>query len=226
MKDKKKYSLLYIEDETYLREAVVDFFEDEFSIIYQASNGIEGFEIYKNHKPDMIITDIEMPLMNGLEFCEKVRHDDTTTPIIIMSAYSHTHYLLKAVELNLIKYLIKPIDETLLDEALNLCFEKMETKTPSIINLGHEYFYDLFNHALTHNNAHIKLTALQIKLIENLIKNQGNIVSYEQLENSLWYEEGMTLEALRCLVRDIRKVSYKNIIENVSKVGYRVNING
>jgi DNA-binding response OmpR family regulator len=225
MKNTIKYSLLYIEDEAYLRKAVVSYFEDEFSVIYEASNGIEALEIYKKEKPDIIITDIEMPQMNGLEFCEQIRQTDLTTPIIIMTAYSHTPYLLKATELNLIKYLIKPIDEELLEEALKVCFERITSKKPSVLDLGDSYLYDSFNHTLSKENQLIRLTSLQSKLVYILIKNQGRVVSYEQLENSLWYNGGMSMEALRCLVRDIRKVSHKKIIENISKMGYRVNIN-
>ena len=226
MKNITKYSLLYIEDEAYLRKAVVNYLEDEFNIIYEASNGVEGLKIYKNKKPDIIITDVEMPQMNGLEFCTKVREQDLTTPIIIMTAYSHTEYLLKATELNLIKYLIKPIDEELLEEALKVCFERIESKKPSVLNLGESYLYDSFNHTLSKEKNLIHLTTLQSKLLDILIKNQGRVVSYEQLENSLWYNNGMSMEALRCLVRDIRKVSHKKIIENISKTGYRVHLDG
>ena len=226
MKNTIKYSLLYIEDEEYLRKAVVSYFEDEFRVIYEASNGIEALEIYKNEKPDIIITDIEMPQMNGLKFCATIRQTDLTTPIIIMTAYSDTEYLLKATELNLIKYLIKPIDEELLEEALKVCFERIESKEPSVLNLGDSYLYDSFNHTLSKDKKLIHLTTLQSKLLDILIKNQGRVVSYEQLENSLWYNDGMSMEALRCLVRDIRKVSHKKIIENISKMGYRVNIDG
>ena len=226
MKNTTQYSLLYIEDEAYLRKAVVAYFEDEFDVIYEASNGVEGLEIYKTKKPDIIITDIEMPHMNGLEFCSKVREQDLTTPIIVMTAYSHTEYLLKATELNLIKYLIKPIDEELLEEALKVCFERIESKKPSVLNLGESCFYDTFNHTLVKDKELLHLTALQSKLLDILIKNQGRVVSYEQLENSLWYNDGMSMEALRCLVRDIRKVSHKKIIENISKIGYRVHLDG
>ncbi len=226
MKSKPKYSLLYVEDEAIVRGAVVSFLEDMFSEIYEAEDGFGALKIYHDKKPDIIITDIEMPKMNGLEFCKRVRKEDDKTPIIIMTAYSHTEYLLKATELNLVKYLIKPIEETALFEALNLCFEKIKSKNPSVVNLGNGYLYDTFNHVLSVDGELVKLTSSQSLLLEILIKNRGNVVSYTQLENSIWYDSGMSKDALRCLVRDIRKLTYKEIIENVSKVGYRVNLHG
>ncbi len=226
MKNHAKYSLLYVEDEAYIRKAVVLFLQDQFSHIYEAQDGKEAFEIYQDKKPDIIITDIEMPRMNGLDFCKKVREKDDKTPIIIMTAYSHTPYLLKATELNLVKYLIKPIEEKPLFDALNSCFEKIESGNPSVVNLGNNYLYDTFNHILTCDGEIIKLTVSQSLLLNILIKNKGQVVSYRQLENSIWYDSAMSKDALRCLVRDIRKFTYKEIIENSSKVGYKVNLHG
>ncbi len=226
MKNQAKYTLLYVEDEAYVRKAAVMFLEDEFSEIYEAQDGKEALEIYYDKKPDIIITDIEMPKMDGLEFCKRVRKEDEKTPIIIMTAYSHTEYLLKATELNLVKYLIKPIEEESLNEALKSCFEKIESGNPSVVGLGNNYLYDTFNHVLTHEKKLIHLTSSQTLLLDILIKNRGHVVSYIQLENSIWYDNGMSKDALRCLVRDIRKFTYKEIIENISKIGYKVNLHG
>ena len=68
MQEKTKYSLLYVEDESLVREMVVEYLDIFFLEIYEASNGLEALEIYNDKKPDMIITDIEMPKMNGLKF--------------------------------------------------------------------------------------------------------------------------------------------------------------
>ncbi len=226
MKTQAKYTLLYVEDEAYIRKMAVSFLEDLFTDIFEAGDGKEALAVYHDKKPDIIITDIEMPKMNGLELCEKIRKNDTKTPIIIMTAYSHTEYLLKATELNLIKYLIKPIQEKSLLDTFKVCFEKIDSGSPSVVNLGENYLYDTFNHTLTLEAEMIKLTASQSHLLEILIKNQGQVVSYTQLENTIWYDSAMSKDALRCLVRDVRKYTYKEIIENISKVGYKVHIDG
>ena len=226
MKTKPRYSLLYVEDEEFIRSVVVSFLEDHFCEIYEASSGQEALKLYKQNKPDIIITDIEMPFTNGLELCKKIRKIDKLTPIIIMSAYSKTEYLLEAMELNLVKYLIKPVEEESLFSALKLCYERIESKDPSVVSLGEGYRYDIFNQILTHEKKIIDLSASQSLLLEILIKNRGSVVSYLQLENAIWYDSYMSKDALRCLVRDIRKNTYKKIIENISKVGYKVNYDG
>ncbi len=223
MKEQAKYSLLYIEDEVPMRQLVCSFLEEYFSEIYEADNGEMGLEILREKNPDIIMTDIEMPKMNGLVFCEKVRQTDLYTPIIVMTAYSQKEYLLKATELNLIKYLIKPVEEKKLFKALELCFERIEKKAPSIVNLGEGYQFDLFNQQLICNEKLIDLTTSQIILLEILIKNKGRVVTYEELEYMVYPNEVISRNGLRCLVRDIRLESYKGIIKNVSKLGYRVN---
>lgn len=226
MKKNAKYTLLYVEDEALIRKMAVRFLEDLFVDIFEAEDGKEALEIYHDTKPDIIITDIEMPKMDGLALCEQIRKTDTHTPIIIMTAYSHTDYLLKATELNLIKYLIKPIQEKSLLDALKICFEKIESGHPSVVSLGNGYHYDTFNHTLTYQKAVIKLTASQSHLLDILVKNRGEVVSYTQLENSIWYDNAMSKDALRCLVRDVRKLTYKEMIENISKIGYKVHFDG
>jgi DNA-binding response OmpR family regulator len=224
MKKENNLNLLYVEDEEFIRKNAVLFLEDEFQNIYEASNANEALKIYNEKKPDIIITDISMPKMSGLELCEEIRKKDNKTPIIITTAYSDTKYLLKAVELNLVKYLIKPIEEESLFEALQICFEKINDQNSNIINLSDKHKYDIFNHTLTHNNTIIKLTQSQTLLLELLIKHKNRVVTYQEIENHLYYDKGMSEDALKSLVRGLRSKINKELIENFSKIGYKIHI--
>ncbi len=226
MHTKPKYSLLYVEDEESIRRIAISYLGEYFTQIYEAGDGKVALEIYKDKKPDIIITDIEMPKMNGLEFCKEIRKNDDKTPIIITTAYTTTEYLLEAVSLNLVKYLVKPIEEESLFEALTLCFEKIESKNPSIIKLTKKHNYDTLNHILTYDGKIVKLSARESKFLDILIKNQNRVISYAEIENYIWQEKGMSEDALRCLVRNIRKIINKDVIENISKSGYKINPHG
>ena len=224
MLDKPKYSLLYVEDEASIREMVVAYLDDIFRDIYEATNGEEALMLYHEKRPDIIITDIEMPKMNGLQFASLVRKEDETTPLIITTAYTSVEYLLEATELNLIKYLVKPIEEEKLEEALQSCFNKIELKSSSVVRLSEKHRYDTFNHTLTFEGKLISLTSSQTQLLDLLIKNRNRAVTYTEIENHIWYDKIMSDSALRSLVYDIRKLIGKNSIENVSKTGYRINL--
>ena len=224
--EKSPYTLLYIEDEAPARMVTSMYLADYFEHIIEAENGKEGLKLYEAHHPDIIITDIEMPQMNGLEFCKAIRQKDKITPIIITTAYTSVEYLLEAVTLNLIKYLRKPLQEAELNEALKLCFEQLADQNPSIFKLTSTLFYDLLNQTLSNQKEIIPLTSSQRMLLEILIKNRNRVVSYVEIENSIWYDKVMTPDSLRTLVRKLRKVVGKEVIENVSKTGYKINLRG
>ncbi len=215
-------SLLYVEDEDFIRENAVLFLEDTFETIYEADNAYDALKLYADKKPDIIITDISMPKMSGLQMCEKIRKTDSKTPIIITTAHTKTEYLLKAVELQLIKYLVKPIDEDELMEALELCFNKLQADDSNIVKLTATHTYDTFNQTLFNNDEVIKLTAQETLFFKLLLKNPEHVCSYTEIENCLFSEYGMSEDALKTLVKNIRKKTEKSLIENHSKLGYKI----
>jgi DNA-binding response OmpR family regulator len=222
--EKSKYSLLYVEDELAVREIVLEYLEEFFSDVYEASNGVEALKIYNNKKPDVIISDIEMPKMNGLKLASLIRKKDITTPIIITTAYTSVEYLLEATELNLIKYLVKPVEESKLEKALKICFERIESSCPSVVALTNKHFYDTFNSTLSYEGKLIALSTSQIQLLSLLIKNRNRAVTYVEIENHIWYNKVMSEAALRSLVYDTRQLISKEVIENVSRTGYKIKL--
>ena len=221
-----KYTLLYVEDEAPIRMVTKMFLAPYFTEIFEAQDGLEAFQIYEEEKPDMIITDIEMPHLNGLELCRKIRKQDKETPIIITTAYTSVDYLLEAVSLNLIKYLGKPLKEEEIIEALENSFELLESKYPSVVQLSNELYYDTLNQSLSEQKNIISLSQYQSMLLNILIKNKDRIVSYAEIENEIWYDKVMTADSLRTLVRKTRKLVGKEVIENISKTGYKINLYG
>lgn len=217
-------SLLYVEDEHFIRQNAVEFLSDKFEVIYEADNGKEALETYYTKNPDIIITDIEMPHMNGLELCRNIRKNDNHIPIIITTAFTDKSYLLEAIELNLIKYLTKPIEEEALNEALESCFQRLNKEEKSILKLTSEHTFDILNQTLLYQNKFVKLTAHECKLLILLINQKSRIVSYQEIENHIWEGEYMSDDALKTLVKNLRKKVSKETIENHSKLGYKINL--
>jgi len=221
-----KYSLLYIEDEAFVREMVIEYLEEFFTTVYEASNGIEALDIYQQNKPDIIITDIEMPKMNGLDFVTEIRKINKEIPILITTAYTSVEYLLRAVELHLVKYLLKPVNEEKLKEGLEQCFSLLENQNKNIVKLTQRHIYDTLNETLFCDREIIELTPYQKRFLTLLIRYQNRAVSYQEIENYIWYDKGMSEAAIRSLVHDLRKIIDKGVIKNVSKIGYRIHLYG
>jgi len=102
-------SILVAEDETKLLHTMVEYLQLFFTHVYAAENGLRAYELYLEKHPDIIIADIHMPLLDGLSLIKKIRREDRKTKIIITTAHSDKEKLLQAIELNLVKYLIKPV---------------------------------------------------------------------------------------------------------------------
>jgi DNA-binding response OmpR family regulator len=219
---KPKYSLLYVEDDDFIRENAVEFLDDYFTQIYEAADAKTALEIVNEKEPDIIITDIAMPDMNGLALCREIRSQGLQTPIIVVSAFSDTHYLLEAVELGLVKYLLKPIEEDALFEALRRCFDQLEKRDEAYIKLSPVHRYDIFNALLLQGDTIVKLTHYEQKLLDLLIRHKDRVVTYQEIENYLYYDKGMSEDALKSLVRSLRKKITKEAIRNYAKMGYKI----
>jgi len=220
--DFSNLTLLYVEDDAIIRQNAVEYLDNYFKEVFQAKDGDIALEIYNGKKPDIIITDIEMPKLNGLEMAKQIRKNDKTTPIIVATAFTDTSYLLQAVELQLIKYLTKPISSKKLKEALALVGEHLTLN--NIININNTTKYDKLNKTLVVDNAIIKLTKKELYLLDLLAKNHHRVVNYEEIESTLWYDDVMSKDALRALIRTLRKKLGGDYVENISGFGYHLHI--
>lgn len=81
-----------------------------FKEVYEASNGLEALEMYEEFRPKIILSDIEMPKMNGLEFVKRIRQNDLSTSIIMLTAYSNEEYLMSLINLNIDHFILKPLN--------------------------------------------------------------------------------------------------------------------
>ena len=220
----KNIKILYVEDDEIARENGVEYLQNFFEQIYEASDAIKALQLYEKYQPDIIITDIQMPKLNGLEFVKKIRQKDKKTQIIIITAFCDRDYLLKAIELQLVKYLVKPVKEKEFEEALFLCVNSLQEDNSNIIKLDDNSYFDTFNKNLVIKNEIIKLRTKEILFLELLIKNKNRYVSYEEIENYVWSDLVMTKDALKTLVKNLKTKIPKDLILNLTNSGYKIDV--
>lgn len=124
--NKINISLLYVEDEKILRNVYQKILSKRIDKLIVAENGEEGLELYKKHKPDIVLTDIKMPVMNGLEMSKRIKRFDPNARIIIMSAYGQTQYFMQAIESGVKSFLLKPVEN-------NSLFSVIENLTSEVL---------------------------------------------------------------------------------------------
>jgi CheY-like chemotaxis protein len=127
MNEPENIRILYVEDDSGSRNLLKRMLRNDFPEIIMAENGLEGYEAFKLVKPDIVITDIQMPVMDGLEMIEKIREESKETPIIVTTAYDdEAHKSGKACVT-----LVKPIEKDLLVSAIRECVRKKRGCYPS-----------------------------------------------------------------------------------------------
>ncbi|MBF0488815.1 MAG: diguanylate cyclase [Nitrospirae bacterium] len=102
--------VLYVEDEAIIRDSIARFLRRRIKDLLLAGNGKEGLEIYKKESPDIVVTDIMMPVMDGIEMSRAIKSINEDTPIIITSAFNDEDYFLKSIEIGVAKYIKKPVN--------------------------------------------------------------------------------------------------------------------
>ncbi|NWF66410.1 MAG: response regulator transcription factor [Campylobacterales bacterium] len=227
MKDREilKFSkILYAEDEDGIRENIASVLKYYCSNLITAKDGKEALRLYKLNKPDICILDINMPKMSGLEVACEIRKDDNDTRIIIATAHAEKEYLIKAVEQNLTRYLLKPITENALFEALIKSTKEMKKFKHVSFKLSENLSYNYFEKELVKHEEHIKLSKNESKLLELFIEQLNKMVTYEDIETVVYEDDIVTLQAIRSLVKKLRDKMCEDLIANCVGFGYKLSV--
>ena len=222
-------TLLYAEDEEITRINYAKYLARFFDKVYEAKDGKEALEIYKAKKPDILLLDIDMPHIDGLEVARRIREKDKKCRIIMLTAIKDVDKLIFATELNLTKYLPKPINRKELKEALFLAKEQMSSKKSEVekIIINDVMQWDKQNSELYQNHQRVKLTKYEIRFFKLLMKRAGHIYTQEEIITFVWGEDALldyNPSRLKDLVKRIRKKLIRNCIENIYSQGYRITL--
>lgn len=145
----RDYSVLYVEDEDIVRETLAEILARKIKTIYTAENGESGLNKYIKYRPDIVITDIRMPILDGIEMSKRIKEIDSEVQILVTTAHNEVETLLEAIDIGITQYLIKPIRSRQLFKALDKVFEILDLK-----------------HAIERNN----------QFIQNILNLQDNII--------------------------------------------------
>ncbi|QKF65876.1 two-component system response regulator [Arcobacter venerupis] len=222
----KNLNLLYIEDEENIRINIKKVLLLLCENVFDAANTEEANIIFENQRIDIIISDINLPNTNGIDYIKEVRKKDKTIPVILLSAYTDTKYLLEATKLKLVDYLTKPVDFKTLNNALHKSVEEILDNSRYLILFQNNIQYNVLHKTLIDLNTQkeLLLTSKELDLLSFLIKNSNRIVSTDELKSNVWEDcFEATDSALKNLLNKVRKKIGKESIINISGVGYRLN---
>lgn len=216
----KNLKVLIVEDEIDLANLIKSSIKELFFKVVIAKDGLEAIKKFDSFKPDIIISDIMMPNLNGLEMSKKIKEKNSETPIVILSAHSHKEMLLEAIDLGISKYFIKPFDIEEFIEYLKELSKKIN-KNKSI-KLKDNFVFDFNNLSLYQNDILVNLTKRERQFLALLIENKNSYVTTFDIKKTLWKNEIVSDERLRTFIKRLRAKTSKELIENVSSCGYMV----
>ncbi len=211
--------VLLVEDEENLAALLKSAIGDSFYSFTIAKDGEEGLIKFSQLMPDIVITDITMPKLNGLDMAKEIKKIDSTIPIIILSAYSQKEMLLNAIDVGVVKYFIKPFDPDELMSYISTLSQNIKSK-PILLNDG--YIYNRAKRSLYKDDKYIALSKREVAFIELLIKDISDITDSELIKNKLWKDgEGSDIR-LRSFIKRFRIKTSKDLIQNIKGKGYQL----
>ncbi len=220
------YSILFVEDESAIRANYVSFLKRYYKNVFEAENGERAWKVYQEKRPDILIVDIHIPKLNGLELVRKIRVYDQNTKIIMLTAFADTKYLLEATELNLVKYLVKPVTREVLKDALALAIESLEnftTHANKFIKIGENILFNRQTSELFDGNVSIYLTKSEAKLLALLFSSVNRLFTYDEIVGYLWNNDGEDkIDSLKTLIKTLRRKLPPDTIVNVFGSGYKI----
>ena len=225
---KSELTVLFIEDDSEIRKNYVDSLKLVFKHVYEAEDGMQAYELYLEKKPNILIIDINLPKMNGLEFLKKVRNNDMNTKAIMLTSHSDKDILLKAATLKLTEYLVKPVSRGELKSALISAVDeilKFNITSNKMLHLKENFSWNYENKELYHYDTIVNLTKKEKDILAIIFINSINKTTtlYGDLLYNLWdeYTEA-TLKSLKTFVFSLRKKLPKDTIVNEYGTGYKL----
>jgi len=219
----KKYTILFAEDDATMRKATTDMLHIFFREVYTAKDGKEALEYYEDERPDLILSDIKMPIMDGLSLVQTIRQNDFTIPIILLTSYSDQKTLLEAANAGIDGYILKPIALEIMLETFAKVISKISPKK-EVISFDNGMLYNTMSEELYKNGNIIPLGAKEQKILKLFIANKEQVVYKEQIISHIWGIEDVTDSALKNLLNRLRLKLGSDTIVSVKGIGWRLNL--
>lgn len=221
--------ILIVEDERDILQLVKLYLEKEGFRTVTATTGTEGLKLAKSDKPDLVVLDLMLPEIDGLEICKRLRSATETAmlPIIMLTAKAEESDTVIGLELGADDYVTKPFSPKALVARIKALFRRLDRNQQgdqSIYRYG-PVALDLARHEATVHNKEVPLTAKEFGLLEHLLKNPGRVLTREVLLNTVWgYDYFGTTRTVDVHVRRLKQKIplLDEAIISVKSLGYKL----
>lgn len=221
--------ILIVEDEKDILQLVKLYLEKEGFRTVSATTGTEGLKLVKSDKPDLMVLDLMLPEMDGLEVCKRVRSapDTALLPIIMLTAKAEESDTIIGLELGADDYVTKPFSPKTLVARVKALLRRLE-RSPDEATVSYHYgplTMDLARHEVSVGKQQVALTAKEFGLLEHLLKHPGRVLTREVLLNAVWgYDYFGTTRTVDVHIRRLKQKLplLEETILSVKSLGYKL----
>ncbi|MBI5730015.1 MAG: response regulator transcription factor [Ignavibacteriales bacterium] len=216
--------ILVVEDEKKVASFIKKGLEEELYQVDLAGNGKDGFEMTLNNEYDLIISDVMMPVMNGIQFVKELRKNKIITPVLLLTIKDSTKDKVEGLDSGADDYLTKPFSFEELTARVRALLRRKETQKDNTLTID-DLKMDLVAHKITRTDEEIILTPREYSILEYLLRNKNKIVSRTKLIEHVYdfhFDSGTNVidVYINKLRSKINLPNKKQLIHTVRGVGY------
>jgi len=219
LKNLSQLSLLIIEDDKFVEQKIRLEVSNIFKSIYFASNGQDACLLFEEKKPDLIISNVKLTILDGLNFIKKIRAINKHVQVAVFYSYIDVKELLKMVEYNIQKVVSKPVSIRKFNQILSTFSSNHAQR--QVYKLAPSWKYQFGEPLIEGPSKSFLLTKKESDFMTLFFIN-NKAVSYIDMKNTLWNNREISSNAIRLFIRDVRKKLPPNILRNIPGVGYRI----
>ncbi len=213
-------SVLVIEDEEPIATAVADRLRSEGFDVDIADDGLRGVELCRSRAPDLVVLDLMLPSIDGLEVCRRIRRDTEEMPILMLTARDTETDTVVGLEVGADDYMTKPFSPRELVARVHALLRRSERSATSAVTRLGDVEIDETNRLVTKDGEPVHLTPTEFDLLSHLSKRPG-VYSRERLLHEVWgYRDGGGTRTVDSHIRGIRRKLGDHVIRTVHGVGY------
>ncbi|MGI5826240.1 MAG: response regulator transcription factor [Patescibacteria group bacterium] len=220
--------VLVVEDEHRIANSIKKGLEQERFAVDVAYTGTDGFDLASTEDYDLIILDLMLPGINGIEVCKRLRQRNIHTPILILTAKGQVQDKVEGLDAGADDYLTKPFSFEELLARVRALSRRPQKAISSILSIA-DLIFDTKSYEVKRSGERVKLSSKEFSLLEYLLRNVNQVVTKEQIINHVWdYDADILPNTVEVYIRNLRNkidLPFKDkpaLIHTVRGFGYRI----
>jgi len=216
--------ILLLEDDSILSEVIVEHLEYYHYNVTPVFNGLEAEELIYKEKFDLLLLDVNVPLLNGFELITELRSSNNLTPVIFITSMNTPQNVEEGFALGADDYLKKPFEMIELKARIENIKRHFKMDDASLIQINDEIHYDSAKYLLHLNHKEEKLSKKEGDFLAYFLQNRGKVISNDELMVNVWsYETAPTSATIRTYIKNLRRLLGEAMITTIRGVGYVFN---